>query len=115
MADSFVPSDRPVVLPTDSPSYVKKKERRIRHWEVRCKVTSESMEKKAELAREDIEVRDFAEEGIRREEVEGNCHADEDQALRYERGEDEQGKRARKTPERKLEEDETEAKRLKQD
>ncbi|ERF71521.1 hypothetical protein EPUS_00510 [Endocarpon pusillum Z07020] len=78
-------------------------------------VTTESMEKKAELAQEGINVRDFAEEAIEREEVERNHRADEDQGLRCERGEDEHEKRVHETVERELEADENEAKRLKQD
>lgn len=73
------------------------------------------MEKKAELAKEGIDVRDFAEEAIKGEEGEGSCDADEDQPLHHERGEDEQEKRVRETAERKLKEDENEANRLKQD
>ena len=107
MAESFTPSN--------SPSYIKKKEREVRHGEVRCRVTAESTEKKAELAQEGINVRDFAEETIEREEVERNRGADEDQALHRERGEDEHEKRVRETLERELEADENEAKRLKQD
>ncbi len=79
------------------------------------------MEKRAELAREGIDVRDFAEEeeeeeAISRAGVEGSCRAaDGDQALRDEGGEDEQGKRVRTSLDGKLEDDENEAKRLKQD
>ena len=73
------------------------------------------MEKRAELAQEGIVVRDFAEEAAKRGKVERNHRADEDQVLHHEKGEDEHEKRVHETLERELEEDENEAKRLKQD
>ncbi|KAF7504883.1 hypothetical protein GJ744_001604 [Endocarpon pusillum] len=106
MAESFTPSDRPVDLPSNSPSDTKKKRREVRYGEARYRVTTENMVKKAELAQEGINVRDFAEEVIEREEVKRNRRADGDQSLHHERGEDEHEKRVQETLERELEADE---------
>lgn len=60
---------RPIVLPSTSKTYNKKK-REMAEYEERRRVTSETVEKKGELLKEGITVRDFALEAIEKEKAE---------------------------------------------
>lgn len=113
MADHSSPTMTTIVMGSNSTSYTRKKQREEKEAQERSKVTEESVEKRAELAREGILVRDFALELEQRERAERNRRADAYQAILRARGDEADDVKIRELLRQDEEDDERDAKRWK--